>query len=140
MRRAGSYRTTRPAQTADAVYSRGPFGVARGPARRYNEPLVDILWKILATLGLVALNGYFVAVEFAAVSARASRLETAAQTDLFAAMALRVKRQLDLYLSTCQLGITIASLALGAVIEPLMAAMLDPLLVKLHITSHAAMA
>jgi CBS domain containing-hemolysin-like protein len=102
--------------------------------------LVDIFWKILATLGLVALNGYFVAVEFAAVSARASRLETAAGSDLFAAMALRVKRQLDLYLSTCQLGITIASLALGAVIEPLIAAMLDPLLVRLHITSHAEMA
>jgi CBS domain containing-hemolysin-like protein len=91
---------------------------------------VDILWKILATLGLVVLNGYFVAVEFAAVSARTSRLETAAQTDLFAAMGLRVKRQLDLYLSTCQLGITIASLALGAVIEPLIAAMLDPFLVR----------
>ncbi len=91
---------------------------------------MDILWKILATLGLVALNGYFVAVEFAAVSARTSRLETAAQTDLFAALALRIKKQLDLYLSTCQLGITIASLALGAVIEPLIAAMLDPLLIS----------
>jgi CBS domain containing-hemolysin-like protein len=102
--------------------------------------LVDIFWKILATLGLVALNGYFVAAEFAAVSARASRLETAASSDLFSAMALRVKRQLDLYLSTCQLGITIASLALGAVIEPLIATILDPLLVRLHITSQAEMA
>ena len=100
---------------------------------------MDVLWKILATLGLVALNGYFVAVEFAAVSARTSRLETAAQTDLFAAMALRVKRQLDLYLSTCQLGITIASLALGAVIEPLMAAMLDPLLIRMGLVSTTGM-
>src|SRR5688572_26258981 len=100
---------------------------------------VDILWKILATLGLVVLNGYFVAVEFAAVSARMSRLEAAAQGDLFAAMGLRVKRQLDLYLSTCQLGITIASLALGAVIEPLIAAMLDPWLVRVGLTSAAEM-
>src|SRR3954462_8255791 len=115
MRRAGSYRTSPPAQNRGTVYRPGRARVARGRARRYNPRLVDILWKILATLGLVALNGYFVAVEFAAVSARASRLETAAQTDLFAAMALRVKRQLDLYLSTCQLGITMASLALGAV-------------------------
>jgi CBS domain containing-hemolysin-like protein len=106
---------------------------------------VDILWKILATLGLVALHGYFVAVEFAAVSARTSRLETAATTDLFAAMALRVKRQLDLYLSTCQLGITIASLALGAVIEPLIAVMLEPILLRVGLghpdaSGHSALA
>jgi CBS domain containing-hemolysin-like protein len=86
---------------------------------------VDTFWKILATLGLVALNGYFVAAEFAAVSARASRLEAAADEGLLARMALQIKRKLDLYLSTCQLGITIASLALGAVIEPLIATLLQ---------------
>jgi CBS domain containing-hemolysin-like protein len=89
---------------------------------------VDTFWKILATLGLVALNGYFVAAEFASVSARTTRLEALADEGLLAAMALQVKRKLDLYLSTCQLGITIASLALGAVIEPLIAQMVHPLL------------
>ena len=77
-----------------------------------------MFWKILATLGLVALNGYFVAAEFAAVGARASRLEADAQRSLLSRLALEVKRKLDLYLSTCQLGITIASLGLGAVTEP----------------------
>ena len=49
---------------------------------------MDTLWRILATLGLVVLNGYFVAAEFAAVSARTSRLEQAAQSSLLARMAL----------------------------------------------------
>src|SRR2546430_209241 len=56
---------------------------------------VDVLWKIFAALSLVALNGYFVAIEFAAVSARESRLEVLARKNLVARMALHVKRKLD---------------------------------------------
>jgi CBS domain containing-hemolysin-like protein len=41
---------------------------------------VDIFWKIVLTIGLVALNGYFVAAEFAAVGARATRLEIEAHS------------------------------------------------------------
>ena len=94
---------------------------------------MDIAWKILATLGLVALNGYFVAAEFAAVGARQSRLEQLATTSLMARFALEVKKKLDLYLSTCQLGITIASLGLGAVTEPAVATLIEPLLHKLGV-------
>ena len=94
---------------------------------------MDIFWKILATLGLVALNGFFVAAEFAAVSARASRLEALAETDLLARLSVKVKRQLDLYLSTCQLGITIASLGLGYVTEPAVAGLIDPILHWFHL-------
>lgn len=90
--------------------------------------MIDIAWKILATLGLVVLNGYFVAAEFAAVGARQSRLELRAKTSLLARGGLLIKRELDLYLSTCQLGITIASLGLGAVTEPAVAAIIDPIL------------
>ena len=87
---------------------------------------VDIAWKILATLGLVALNGYFVAAEFAAVSARASRLEAEADKGSFLArLAVEVKKRLDLYLSACQLGITVASLGLGAVTEPAVARLVE---------------
>lgn len=86
---------------------------------------MDIFLKILATLGLVALNGYFVAAEFAAVGARASRLEAEASKSILARLALEVKKKLDLYLSTCQVGITIASLALGYVTEPAVAALLE---------------
>ena len=90
----------------------------------------------MATLALVALNGYFVAAEFAAVGARASRLETAAGGSLLARMALQIKRKLDLYLSTCQLGITIASLGLGAVTEPAVAALLTPALHAMGVPEH----
>ncbi|MGB7159869.1 MAG: hemolysin family protein [Tepidisphaeraceae bacterium] len=90
---------------------------------------MDTFWKILATLGLVALNGYFVAAEFAAVGARQSRLETEAEGGgLLARLSLEIKRKLDLYLSTCQLGITIASLSLGYVTEPAVAALIEPVL------------
>ena len=87
---------------------------------------MDIAWKILATLGLVALNGYFVAAEFAAVGARASRLEAdAAKGNFLARLAVQIKQKLDLYLSTCQVGITIASLGLGYVTEPAVAGLLE---------------
>src|SRR5688572_24390542 len=94
---------------------------------------MDVVWKILATLALVALNGYFVAAEFAAVGARASRLEAEASRSLLARMALEIKKKLDLYLSTCQLGITIASLGLGAVTEPAVATLVEPLLHRLGV-------
>ena len=87
---------------------------------------MDIVWKILATLGLVALNGYFVAAEFAAVGARTTRLEAdAAKGNFLAGLAVQIKQKLDLYLSTCQVGITIASLGLGYVTEPAVAGLLE---------------
>jgi CBS domain containing-hemolysin-like protein len=98
---------------------------------------VDVIWKILATLGLVFANGFFVAAEFAAVSARASRLEAEADKGLLARLSLDIKRRLDLYLSSCQLGITLASLGLGAVTEPAVAVLLSPLLHLLHVPAHS---
>jgi CBS domain containing-hemolysin-like protein len=97
---------------------------------------VETLWKILATLGLVALNGFFVAAEFAAVGARASRLEGEAENSILARFALQIKKQLDLYLSSCQLGVTLASLGLGVVTEPALADVLGPALLHLHIAPH----
>jgi len=88
---------------------------------------VDTAWRILATLTLVGLNGYFVASEFAAVGARQSRLE-AESKGFLQRLALRVKQRLDLYLSSCQLGVTLASLGLGAVTEPAVASLLIPIL------------
>lgn len=94
---------------------------------------MDLFWKILATLALVALNGYFVAAEFAAVSARQSRLEAEASTRVLARLALDIKRKLDLYLSSCQLGVTLASLALGAVTEPVVSQILARPMQWLHV-------
>jgi CBS domain containing-hemolysin-like protein len=94
---------------------------------------VDILWKILATLGLVATNAFFVAAEFAAVSARLSRLQADADNTILARLALQIKQRLDLYLSSCQLGVTLASLALGAVTEPAVAGLINPILNLMHL-------
>jgi CBS domain containing-hemolysin-like protein len=94
---------------------------------------VDTVWKILATLSLVLLNGYFVAIEFAAVGARATRLEVMAEKSFLARLSLEIKRKLDLYLSSCQLGVTLASLGLGAVTEPAVAGLISPLLNSLHV-------
>jgi CBS domain containing-hemolysin-like protein len=94
---------------------------------------VDVLGKIVATLGLVALNAYFVAFEFAVVGARASRLEETASQSLLARLALETKRKLSLYLSSCQLGVTLASLGLGAITAPAVAAILMPLLLAIHL-------
>jgi CBS domain containing-hemolysin-like protein len=87
---------------------------------------MDILLKIFTTLGLVLLNAGFVAVEFAAVSARAGRLKPMARTSFLARAALQVKNHLGLYLSSCQLGNTLAALALGAVTEPAVASLVEP--------------
>jgi CBS domain containing-hemolysin-like protein len=89
---------------------------------------VDVFWKIVATLALVALNAYFVCSEYCAVSARVTRLETEARNSLLARLALAVKMRLDLYMSSCQLGVTLASLGLGAVTEPAVAAIIAPVL------------
>src|SRR4051812_6805023 len=91
---------------------------------------------ILATLALVVANAYFVAAEFASVSARSSRLELAAKESLFAKIALDVKKRLDLYLSSCQLGVTLASLGLGAVTEPAVAGVISPVLNLFHLSEH----
>src|SRR3954465_14081335 len=99
---------------------------------------MDVFWKILATLGVWALNAYFVATEFCAVTARRSRLETAAEQNPLAALALRGKSNLTLYLSATQLGVTISSLGLGAIMEPAFDAVLLPVLRAMHLPERAS--
>jgi len=75
---------------------------------------------------LVFINGFFVAAEFAIVAVRKSRIETlAAEGSKSAARLLAILKNLNAYLSASQLGITLASLALGWVGEPAIAAVLD---------------
>ncbi len=88
----------------------------------------------MATLTLVVLNGFFVAAEFAAVGARLSRLETGGDRSLITRLSIEVKHKMDLYLSSCQLGVTLASLGLGAVTEPAVGGLLRPLLKWLSIS------
>jgi len=71
------------------------------------------------TLFLVAMNGFFVAAEFAIVKVRASQLELKAQKgNRFATLGRHILLNLDGYLAATQLGITFASLGLGWIGEP----------------------
>jgi len=88
-----------------------------------------VLFKIFLILLLVVANGFFVAVEFALVSVRRARIETlAAAGTTGAAAVLRALDHLDEMLSASQFGITLASLALGAVGESTLAGWLEPFL------------
>ena len=74
----------------------------------------------------MAANGFFVAAEFALVSVRSSRIETLVASGSRSAKRLTLLLQnLNAYLSACQLGITLASLALGWIGEPAIARLLE---------------
>ena len=93
---------------------------------------------VLALL-LVLLNGFFVAAEFGLVKLRQTRVKAIAKTYGWRGRNLaRVHRDLDAYLSACQLGITLASLGLGWIGEPAVAQLLAPLLHGLGIISQEA--
>ncbi|MFG3441134.1 hemolysin family protein [Nonomuraea sp. NPDC047897] len=82
---------------------------------------------LLLTLFLLIGNGFFVAAEFALVAAKRHRLErAAAHGSRPAAAALAGIRELSLMLAGAQLGITLCSLGLGVVSEPLIAGTLTP--------------
>jgi len=80
---------------------------------------------LFAIVALVLVNGFFVAAEFALVSARRGQVRG---DSLAARLARRQRDRLDEYLSAAQLGITIASLALGAIGEPTLAHLIEPVL------------
>src|SRR5215211_1419724 len=85
--------------------------------------MTTLLLFVIAAL--VLINGFFVAAEFALVSARRGQVRG---DSLAARLARKQRDKLDEYLSACQLGITIASLALGAIGEPTLAHLIEPLL------------
>lgn len=90
---------------------------------------VDILFRLLAVLLLVAANGFFVASEFALVTVRRTRIDELVQEGHTLARAVkRALQDIDAYIAAAQLGITMASLGLGWIGEPALAALIEPLL------------
>ena len=89
--------------------------------------MLEIGGGLLAVLFLVLLNGFFVAAEFALVTVRSTRVQ-----QLLAEGAPGSRnvddgiRNLDSYIAACQLGITLASLALGWIGEPALAGLVEP--------------
>jgi CBS domain containing-hemolysin-like protein len=88
---------------------------------------------LLLSVALVAANGFFVGAEFAVLAARRGRLEPLLRTSRSARTALRAIEQLPLMISACQFGITLASLGLGALGEPAVAALLIGPFEALHL-------
>ncbi|WP_144922851.1 hemolysin family protein [Halorubrum salsamenti] len=94
--------------------------------------MVDVaisVTRVVAALVLVALNGFFVASEFAFVRVRSTSVEQLVEEGRPGSGALQdVMGSLDDYLAATQLGITLASLALGWVGEPAIVALIEPAL------------
>ncbi|MBF6215381.1 HlyC/CorC family transporter [Nocardia puris] len=82
---------------------------------------------VVVTIGLIASSAFFVAVEFALIAARKHRLEDAAATSRSARAALRSSTELSVLLAGSQLGITVCTLALGAITKPAVHHWLTPL-------------
>jgi CBS domain containing-hemolysin-like protein len=106
--------------------------------------------RIVVVLALVFANAFFVAAEFALVATRRSRVENrVAAGDRSAKLVERTLKDLDRYISVTQVGITLASLALGWLGEDAIALLIDGILARLgwsmpaaavHTTAAAAIA
>lgn len=91
-----------------------------------NLPEAGVGLRLLAVLVLVAMNAFFVAAEFALVGSRRSRIDQLAEEGVTGAKSVQDALQnLDRYISGTQLGITLASLALGWIGEPALATLVD---------------
>jgi CBS domain containing-hemolysin-like protein len=81
---------------------------------------------LVALLVLVAVNGFFVAAEFALVRVRRERMEAMAEDGVRGSrLVLRELDAIDRYLSACQLGITMASIGIGFLGEPALASLFE---------------
>jgi CBS domain containing-hemolysin-like protein len=101
-----------------------------------SDAIILTVLKILAVLVLVLMNGFFVAAEFALVRIRETQLDMlVAKGWRRAQMARHIVRHLNSYLSATQLGITMASLGLGWIGQPVFTTLLSPLLGLLGIES-----
>jgi CBS domain containing-hemolysin-like protein len=97
------------------------------------------LWRLGVVVFLVLANAFFVAAEFALVSARRSRIDQmAAEGDRLAKAAQSAIKNLTRYISATQLGITLTSLGLGWVGEPALAGLIDRFLGVFGVHASAA--
>ena len=92
------------------------------------------LFGVLLAVVLLALNAFFVGSEFALLSARRSQIEPRAQEGSRAARTtLRAMERVSLVMAGAQLGITICSLGLGAIGEPAVAHLIEPIFHAAHL-------
>ena len=105
-------------------------------AREWDLTGSEIFWNASVVFFFVLLNAFFVAAEFAIVKVRDSQLQEEIDEGNRGALFVRsVIENMDEYLSAAQLGVTLASIALGWVGEPYLAHMIQPLLFKIGISN-----
>src|SRR5215212_6195790 len=94
--------------------------------------------SLVLALFLLAANAFYVAAEFALVKSRGFRINAMVEQNRFGARLLQqMMANIEPYLACCQLGITMASLGLGWVGEPTVAALLEPVLVPFGMSDPA---
>lgn len=100
-----------------------------------------MLFNILITLFLVFLNGFFVAAEFAIVKVRLSQIQMKIQEgSRVALLAQHIVQHLDAYLAATQLGITLSSLGLGWIGEPVVSKLIISVMDLLGMKGNDALA
>jgi CBS domain containing-hemolysin-like protein len=95
--------------------------------------VLRLLFAVLLVLG----NGFFVGAEFAMVSVRRSQIEPLARTQLRARTVLGGLEHLPRMMAAAQFGVTVCSLTLGAVAEPTVAHLLEPVFSACHVPEAA---
>ena len=99
------------------------------------------VWPLAGLLALVFANGFFVAAEFAIVTVRKTRVDQLIAEGHHGARAVRrAVTAPDRYIAATQLGITMASLGLGWMGEPALAALIEPAFAFLPVSIAAATA
>ena len=94
--------------------------------------------NLLIAILLLAANAFYVAAEFALVKNRSFRIKAMVEKRIFGAKLVQtIMNNIEAYLACCQLGITMASLGLGWVGEPTVAALLEPVLKPLVLSESA---
>jgi len=92
----------------------------------------SVLWRLAGLVALVCANGFFVSAEFSIVTVRKTRVDQLiAEGHGWARAVRRAITSPDRYIAATQLGVTMASLALGWIAEPAVAELIEPLFVRL---------
>jgi len=99
---------------------------------------LEVTLRLVAGVALILANGFFVAIEFALTRARQFTEEEFVGGNPALERAWEMTQDLELYLTTCQVGITASSIAVGIVAEPALAALFEPVFENTALASAGA--
>ena len=100
--------------------------MALAPRERKEMTPLEVSVRLVAGILLILTNGFFVAIEFALTRARQFSEEEFLDGSPGLERAWEMTQDLEIYLTTCQVGITASSIAVGIVAEPALAALFEP--------------